>query len=656
MIPHLPSYLALLLAVSSAACAQQEMTQVPADAQSTHETVARDRAEGLIHLDVTVADPAGKPVADLTRADFNLLEDGRAQNIVSFEASSGQGAGIEPPVKILLLIDTLDLPDDLAHEERDAVESYLRQEGGHLAHPVAVFILSTTGLWTAANDGNILARQIEHNDLAVVRYNRGWQRGKVPSEVDLQDTPSESALKALGQIATDQRREPGRKLLLWIGPGWGIGSGALAEAKAGSSIQQAFDAVWWFSTLLRDARLVLYSFTVGETPLAQGINPHTQLYKGYLDGVRTPQKATFMHLYRKVLAVQSGARVVDTGSDLTQQIEKCIQDAGPYYRVSFDPFPADHPNAYHDLKVTIDRPGLIARTNTGYYDQPYYSIDRIPPPRSVTVEQLEHLLIASRGESDAELARQLSKLALTERLSQARLAAWSDADRIENVHGKRVTEELRILADSSVFLEPPADEIPPKAPPDLSAQQHMLSLTAAYLGTTIHKLPDLFARQTTTRYQETPMYLEGGTSLNYQPLHLTDSWSTSVRYRNGHEVVDKNPPKRKPREPELITYGVFGPALEGLLHDIEKEGGLAWSRWERGASGPVAVFQKTIPTDRSRYQEWLCCVPDGDGKQAFQRYAGYREEIAIDPDTGAVLRFAVRADPMSPTPWPDPTS
>ena len=83
-----------------------------------------------------------------------------------------------------------------------------------------------------------------------------------------------------------------------------------------------------------------------------------------------------------MLAVQSGGRVVDDGFDLVGEIESCIRDAGPFYRISFDPLAADHPNEYHDLKVVVKRQELTARTNTGYYDQPYYSIDPIPPTQA----------------------------------------------------------------------------------------------------------------------------------------------------------------------------------------------------------------------------------------------------------------------------------
>ena len=216
--------------------------------------------------------------------------------------------------------------------------------------------------------------------------------------------------------------------------------------------------------------------------------------------------------------------------------------------------------------------------------------------------------------------------------------------------GKRSRQELRILADSSAFLDPSADEIPTEASPDLSTQQHILFLASAYLSTTIRKLPDLFARRTTVRYRETPMFLEGGTSINYQPLHVTDSSTTAVRYRNGFEIGETKPPKRKPNDPELITYGVFGPALEEELDAIDKNGGLTWSRWEQGDRGRIAVFRYIIPSDKSLRQVWLCCLPDGDGTEPYQRYAGYHEEIAIDPESGAILRLEFQADLKSTTP------
>jgi VWFA-related protein len=331
----------------------------------TVSSVPRDRPEGLIKLDVLVTGADGKPVAGLNRSDFTLIEQGRSLRILSFDAFDGKGSSSEPPAKIILLIDSIALQESVERDERNAVIWYLRRNGGHLVRPTSVFLLSESGLWTAAHnsdDGNVLAREIEHGAFAftLVRHNVGW-RSNTGVSAERQDQPAVSALKALGQIAAAERTRPGRKLLLWVGPGWNIGSGENAAVAQGTP--PVFDTVWWFSDLLREAHLVLYSFSAGE------IDP-SLLYMDYLPGVTSPHKVSFMNLNRKVLAVQSGGRVI-TGLDLEKQIESCVQEAGPFYRISFDPFPADHAHEYHDLKVMIDRLGLIARTNTGYYNQPY---------------------------------------------------------------------------------------------------------------------------------------------------------------------------------------------------------------------------------------------------------------------------------------------
>ena len=62
--------------------------------------------------------------------------------------------------------------------------------------------------------------------------------------------------------------------------------------------------------------------------------------------------------------------VVGPDNDIAAQIESCVQDARAFYTLSFDPPKADRANEYHDLKVTVDQPGLTARSSTGYYNQP----------------------------------------------------------------------------------------------------------------------------------------------------------------------------------------------------------------------------------------------------------------------------------------------
>jgi hypothetical protein len=47
-----------------------------------------------------------------------------------------------------------------------------------------------------------------------------------------------------------------------------------------------------------------------------------------------------------------------------------VADANAFYVLSFDGLAGDGPNEYHTLEIQIDKPGLAARTRSGYYAQP----------------------------------------------------------------------------------------------------------------------------------------------------------------------------------------------------------------------------------------------------------------------------------------------
>ena len=566
-------------------------------------------------------------------------------------------------MKTILLVDTLNLPERLASYERREVARFLQQNGGHLAQPVSLVELSNMGVLRVGQpsaDGNALAEEFAHNkNLEWIRRVSGSLRGESLNSVFL-EPPTLSALKALGDIAAIERQQPGRKLLIWVGPGWGVGSGANSDSSEPS--QNTFEVIEWFSTLLREARITLYSFSVGET----NADGRARNYLSFLSGARSDQQATFMHLNRKILAVQTGGRVLEPTEnlaggipagltdfrldyDLVLQIHSCVQEAGTYYTLSFDPSHADRLDEYHDLKVQVDPPGLTARTTTGYYDQPYYSDQGNSAVRPVTVEQLGQVLTTAHDKSGAELAQQLSELTLTERLSRTKLLSW-----IAGLRGGKARQALVALADASAFLDPPAGEIPADAPPDHNAQQRMTSLALEYLNQALPNLPNFYATRTTVHYQETPPFEKGDARISYQPLHIADTVKDTVLYRNGYEIGESDngrSKKRKVDEPYLVTYGTFGPLLRGAIDTIVvAPGGLSWKRWEEGAGKRLAVFGYVIPMEKSSYDTAGCCLPDGDGTSAFQKRAGYHGEIAIDPTTGALLRLELIFDLRSTTP------
>jgi VWFA-related protein len=614
------------------AAAQPQANAAPAQAPAQGFSDTADMGAGLIKLDVVATDSDGKIIAGLQPKDLTLLDNGQPRRILSFQAFDGIVVKPEPAVEVILVIDTLGIPNGLISNERNSVEAFLRHDGGHLRQPVSIFTLAETGLWQVgetSSDGNALAAQVAHNRQLILIRGQGRS-----------GPPFLDGMKALGEIATAERRKPGRKLLLWVGPGWGVGSGAFADGTGGK--EQAFYTIGWFSTLLREARIVLYSFSVEET------DPSSNFYVRYLPGVESVQSASYMNVYRKVLAVQSGGRVLDRSYDLAREMDSCVREAGVFYTLSFDPPRADHPDEYHALKVQIGKPGLTARTNSGYYDQPYYSDQPEPATRRVTVEQLEQLLDAIHSQGDGEVARQLSALQLTERVSDTRLASWTAA-----THGKKTQQALKALADASAFMPPPAAEIPADAPPDAAEQLRMISLAADYLRETMPKLPNFFAARTTVHYEETVEFHGASSRVNYEPLHATQNLKETVLYRNGSEVADSGSTKRRKRraqDPYLITYGTFGPILGFVRDAVAVPSALTWSRWERGPNGTRAVFGYVVPLKKSLYRILGCCLPGGAGTTGFQALAGYHGEITLDPTSGAILRLEADADLQGFTP------
>ena len=91
------------------------------------------------------------------------------------------------------------------------------------------------------------------------------------------------------------------------------------------------------------------------------------IYRDFLKGVSTPEGTQYGDLDLQVLATQSGGQVLFGSNDLTSLIDRCIADVNTYYLLSFNAPEAAHLNEYQGIDVKVDKPGLTARTRTGYY-------------------------------------------------------------------------------------------------------------------------------------------------------------------------------------------------------------------------------------------------------------------------------------------------
>ena len=145
-----------------------------------------------------------------------------------------------------------------------------------MTQPVLIYRLSSGMLSVTrgpSTNGNALAEEMVHkNALRAVwpqnpdHYVDATQLSRAVSS----SYRNQMSLAALGAVALEERRKPGRKLLLWVGPGVGVGTGArpdvpyvrdsngglppsVADQINAKGTFDAFSKICWFSTVLRQA-------------------------------------------------------------------------------------------------------------------------------------------------------------------------------------------------------------------------------------------------------------------------------------------------------------------------------------------------------------------------------------------------------------------
>jgi VWFA-related protein len=325
--------------------------------------------EQQITLDVQVTDKSGTPIRGLQKQDFILLDDKRPQDILSFQAVGGASAKTDPPVEIILVVDAVNASPQAVAYERGEVKKFLLRNGGKLAQPVSLVVFTDSGTKVqdgSSRDGNALATLYDQYETGFRSINRSQGFYGAAERFDM-------SLKILTSIAGDEETRPGRKLMIWISPGWPLLTGPGIELSRRDE-QQLFNLIVSASTVLQQARITLYG--VDPLGLADAGGTRITYYEEFLKGVATPSRAVAADLSLQVLAVQSGGRVVNSSNNITTEVADCAADADAFYVLSFNPSPADQPNEYHSLAVTVDKPGVKVRTRSGYYDQPVNSVAR----------------------------------------------------------------------------------------------------------------------------------------------------------------------------------------------------------------------------------------------------------------------------------------
>jgi hypothetical protein len=295
--------------------------------------------------------------------------------------------------------------------------------------------------------------------------------------------------------------------------------------------------------------------------------------------------------------------------------------------------------------------------------------------KRVTLAQLEQALsaAATAHKPDAEIARQLSGMELSERLTDATLNRLNAP--LEP--GSAATLALALLADQSAFLEPPAGELPQTAAPADAEQRRMLEAARSYVAQTLPRLPNFLATRTINRYDDSPQTLKTNAWAVRAGLHLVGSSSREVSVRDERE---NQPPTQDSalwkEQTGLISGGEFGSTLGMILNDTV-QGSMTWSHWEQAAEGQTAVFRYAVPRSASHFE----IMGSVQGRAALEGHAtpmggrgvagigvtqsaagsskphivqsrpGYHGSLWLEPSSGTILRITIEADAKDSAPF-----
>lgn len=464
-------------------------------------------SDGKIHLDVVVTAQSGLPVSGLQEQDFTVLDNEVPQTITSFEAFNGRQA----PMEVILLIDAVNIGSRDVAAQLGGITRYLKADGGRLAHPTEVVFLTDQEIQFQeqfSQDGNALSAEVDQRTTSL--RNIAQRTGSYAATARFQ-----ISLQGLRRLMAHEGGRPGRKIILWVFPGWPVLSGPQHMLGA-EQAQHAFEDIVNISTELRESQITLY--TVDPSGSSE-IGPRASNWQQYLKGVSKPSQVRSGNFALEVIATQSGGLVLNADNDVALQLQQCLADMETYYELSFDPATTGRPNEYRRLEVNVAKHGLTVRTRQGYYANPWR-------PGNIGVE------FAEAGTAGGNSPRHKSKT------EDGALAS---------------DEGPRHAANAGTYIDAPVAELVERVPELKTLQpapdQQELPLILQRMGQSEDDFAaivgDLIAREYVTEEKLTgkgDIAAKRSFQDNYLILHHGNEWGASAEYRmddKGHRLGPK---------------------------------------------------------------------------------------------------------------------
>ena len=382
----------------------------------------------VVRLDVVVSEKKGRPRAGLKREDFVILEDGKPQEIVQFQAftrpepaaaaparpaapapAAEEEAGADqlPARYVVLAIDDVHMEMEGIVRARKALARFIRED---LRSEDQVALVTTSGAQALSQefttDRAVLAQTLSrlspksrHAEWMMVPYISDYQaeliEGGDPTALDAAVQDIITALgfndpNAAEQEARNRAREivteavynsrltlealeglcrglsglSGRKTIFLVSDGFLTGIGT--GTGMSFDVRRIVDASTRAGVVIYaiDTRGLMASPPVASASSLQRVNPNTA---GAVENMRRRSENATLDAMN-ALAADTGGFLVEGTNDLHAGLHEMLKDTETYYVLAYEPSNTRRDGGFRKIEVRLPQAhGVKLRTRSGYF-------------------------------------------------------------------------------------------------------------------------------------------------------------------------------------------------------------------------------------------------------------------------------------------------
>jgi VWFA-related protein len=374
----------------------------------------------VVNVDVTVTDRSGKPVMDLTRADFDIFEDGKLMTLSNFAmvekttqsitkstppaAPAAQTAVVPAPRrKLLILIDN----NYLEKQERDralrTIETYLQSKEfqgevavaaiGHAIIPVQQFTSDKSVLHAAFEqinhmpvnaayheiDRSILSdRTRKYLDLAT-NYDYGEAIRFQSREQTFRNLMTlRNTARAVAEMAQSYSADDNKKFMILVTGGMETNTTFSSYDKTTDRQmeQLRMDMAKVVDAMVREANAANFTIHIVNAK-ARGMQAPQHDVENRSSGINLsniylgnwgtdPIDTTDLDSIPLSVALGTGGMYLPS-ANIAESIQRIDTQTANFYSLGYTPLHTSD-RRYHTIKVKVKRPNVTVANRVGYYD------------------------------------------------------------------------------------------------------------------------------------------------------------------------------------------------------------------------------------------------------------------------------------------------